>query len=99
VRFKFKKKKTRDLYSSDKGAQHYPGGVVDSFFEAMAAIESAKDERDLRKLNSFHFKKLEGGPGKRGEHSLRLNRQYRLILVIKKDDNGKYLEILEIDKH
>lgn len=99
VRFKFIKKKTSDLYYSDKGAHRYPEGVVNSFSEAMAVIEAAKDEGDLRNIRGLDFKKRKGKPGKRVEHSLRLNKQYRLIFIIEKDDGGKFLDILGIEKH
>lgn len=96
VRFKFKKKKIYSLYYEEKGAEDYQPAVVDAFFEVMTKIAAATDERDLYSIKSLHFEKLEGERGKRGERSIRLNDQWRLILIVTKDERGKYLLIIDI---
>ncbi len=92
MRFKFKKEKIADLYTEEKNAHKYPN-VIDDFFDAMSTIAAAKDERDLYALQGFHFEKLKGRPR---ERSLRLNKQWRLIVSIEEDEEGRYLLIIDI---
>ncbi len=63
----------------------------------MAIIRSALDERDFYALKSLHFEKLKGK--REGERSLRLNQQYRLIVMIEKDDSGKYVLVINIEDY
>jgi toxin HigB-1 len=95
LRFKFKKKKIEALYTSEKNAHKYPD-VVDDFFDAMSFINAAKDKRDLYALKGFHFEKLKG---RKGERSLRLNQQWRLIVSSQEDEKGSYLLIIDIEDY
>jgi proteic killer suppression protein len=97
LRFRFKTKKLETLYTEEKGAQKYPPGVVDAFFEVMTIIDSAADSRDLYALKSLRYEKLSGR--RKGQHSIRLNRQFRLILDIERDDQGNYLLISAIEDY
>jgi toxin HigB-1 len=94
VRFEFKDKDLLLLYTDDKNAHRYPSGVVEAFFDVMTIIESAINETDIRAFKSLHFEKLSGN--RTGQVSLRLNKQYRLIVQIEKDEQGKLLWIIEI---
>ncbi len=96
VRFQFKKKKIEALYTEEKNAHKYPDVVVENFFEIMSIIEAAESEQDLYALKGLRFEKLSGKRGKEGQRSLRLNNQWRLIMVIEKDDQGKYILIIDI---
>ncbi|MEH2400635.1 type II toxin-antitoxin system RelE/ParE family toxin [Nostoc sp.] len=98
MRFIFKKKKLEALYTEEKDAHKYPG-VVDDFFEVMAIIDAAVDERDLYAQKGLRFKKLQGKREKVGQHSLRLNDQWRLILTVDKDEQGNYLTIIDIEDY
>ena len=95
MRFKFKKKKIEALYIEEKNAHKYPN-VIDDFFDAMSAIAAARDERDLYALKGFHFEKLKG---RSGERSLRLNKQWRLIISVGEDEEGSYLLIIDIEDY
>jgi len=99
LRFIFKTKKLRALYEEEKGASHYPEGVIAAFFEAMSVIGAAADERDLYALKSLHYELLKGKRGKRGHRSIRLNDQYRLVLVMERDPQGRYCLIVSLEKH
>jgi toxin HigB-1 len=99
LRFLFASKKLQALYTDETGASRYPPEVVDAFFDKMAVIKAASDEGDLRALKSLHFEKLKGERGNRGERSIRLNKQFRLILTISSDDRGKLLLILDIEDY
>lgn len=95
MRFEFKKKKIRDLYYEGKNAHKYPN-VVDDFFDVMTTLRAAKDERDLYALKGLRFEKLKG---RKGERSVRLNQQWRLILSVEEDEQGTYLQIIDIEDY
>lgn len=99
MRFRFRSPKLQQLYEAEADARHYPPEVVNGFFEAMSVIKAAADERDLYALKGFHFEKLQGQRGKAGERSLRLNKQWRLIVKVEQDSQGKLILILDIEKH
>ena len=60
----------------------------------MALIASASDERDLRAMRSLHLEKLEGD--RKGQHSIRLNDQYRLIFRLRTGDDGRIAVVIEV---
>jgi proteic killer suppression protein len=95
--FRFKSRKLERLYHENKGAQEYGTPVVKAFFKVMSVIDSARDERDIRAFRSFHFETLKGD--RAGQHSLRLNDQWRLIIEIKKEGTNYILVIEIVDYH
>lgn len=95
MHFKFKKKKLELLYTEAKNAHKYPN-VIDDFFEVMTIIESIESEQDLYNFKGLRFEKLKGKRGKEGQHSLRLNKQWRLIVSIEEDDEGTYIHVIDI---
>lgn len=80
-----------DLDYEDHG---YTPQAVRGFRKVMQFIYAAKDERDLRAMNSLRFEKLKGT--RKGEYSLRLNKQWRLIVTVKKDEPGNTILVIEI---
>jgi proteic killer suppression protein len=97
LRAYFADKKLRQLYTEEKDAHRYPEGLVDAFFDVVATIVAAEDERDLYALKSLHYEKLKGK--RRHQRSLRLNDQFRLIVEQGKDDKGKFLWIVGIEDY
>lgn len=97
VRFRFKTKKIQDLYTTGKGSKKYPESIIDAFFELMSVIDAARDERDFYALKSLHYEKLKGK--RKNQRSLRLNVQYRLVIQVNEDQQGKYLEVLDIEDY
>jgi proteic killer suppression protein len=69
-------------------------GIVKAFRKRMAFIRSAPDERDFYKMKSLHFEKLQGN--RAGQHSMRLNDQWRLILRFEKREGGKVVVVVSI---
>ena len=67
---------------------------MDAFFSLMARIDAAIDERDLRQFKSRRLEKLKGD--RAGQYSMRLNDQWRLILEITEDEQGKLLHVIDI---
>lgn len=68
--------------------------VVRGCRKRMQQIRAARDERDFMQLKSLHFEKLKGD--RQGQHSVRLNLQWRLILEIRGDHPCKVVGIVEI---
>ena len=66
MRFYFTSNKLEALYTLERDAHKYPEAVVDAFFEAMATIAGAVDERDLYAMKGLRFEKLSGR--RKGEH-------------------------------
>ena len=97
MRFEFKTRALAELYTSEKGARSYPPAVVDAFFEVMDVIRSAKDERDLRALKSLHYHKLQGR--RSHQHALNLHGGFRLIVERQKDEQGRWLLIVDIEDY
>jgi proteic killer suppression protein len=97
MRFVFASDDLRNLYIRREGAARYGVEVVEAFFRVMAIIRNAQDERDIRAMRSLHYEPLKG---KRDhQHSLRLNRQWRLILERDSDEEGRFLWIITIEDY
>jgi proteic killer suppression protein len=94
VNFEFANRKMERMYTEEKGARRYPPRVVDAFFGVIRAIESAEDERDLRKLKHLHFEKLKDG--RQHQRSLALHDPFRLVVQLREDEDGAYLLVEEI---
>jgi toxin HigB-1 len=97
LRIRFRSKKLTALYEHETGSEKFPAEVVDAFFHLMTVIRAAWDERDFRVMKSLHFENLKAD--RKGQQSFRLNKQWRLIVSLQKDDTGKYLSIIEIENH
>lgn len=68
--------------------------VVRAYRKRMQQIRAFRDERDFMALKSLHYEKLKGG--RAGQHSVRLNLQWRLVLEIRGDHPCKVVGIIEI---
>ena len=97
MRVTFDDDELRKLYE-DPGfrAPEVGAEVVKAFRKKMAILEDAATEQDLRAFKSLHFEKL---VGKRlGQHSIRLNLNWRLILRLESDAAGRVVAV-EIINH
>ena len=68
--------------------------VVKAFRKKLGFLAQAESEIDLRNYKALHFEKLRGG--RAGQHSIRLNRRWRLILRVETDAEGRLLVIVEV---
>lgn len=68
--------------------------VVRAYRRRMQQIRGFSDERDLYALKSLHCEKLKGS--REGQHSIRLNLQWRLILEVRGNHPCKVIGIVEI---
>lgn len=75
----------------------YDRAVVRAFRMRLQLIRAAIDERAFYALKSLHFEKLKGD--RAGQHSMRLNSQWRLILKLKKMDSGKTVVVISISDY
>ncbi len=75
----------------------FPAGIPTAFRKRMQAIRSAPDERTFYALRSWRFEKLKGK--RRGQCSIRLNDQYRLIVEIVASSPGNKLNIVSIEDY
>ena len=79
----FSNLKLERLYLEGKGARKYPIGVIKAFVTVVRLLLNIENETLLYGMKGLHFEALSGN--RRDQHSLRLNKQYRLILTIIKD--------------
>ena len=96
MEFRFASARLEKLYQYKTGSAKYPDSVVEAFIKRVRRIESAKDEREFRASKGFHFEKLKGT---RNKYSMRLNKDWRLILRFEKNKEGKVVVIIEINRH
>ena len=81
-----------------KGKSKYPNEVITAFRKKLFFIKGATNTQDLRTMSSLHFEKL---VEKRylGMYFIRLNKGYRLIFSIDKEENLEVMIIEEISNH
>jgi proteic killer suppression protein len=72
--------------------------IVKAFRKALQGIRACADERDFYSRKGWHFEKLEGS--RAGQRSIRLNKQWRLILEICDGaKNKKTVRVLQIEDY
>ena len=71
-------------------------GLVKAFRKKIQALRAAVDERDLYSQRSNNFKELHGN--RKGQYSMRLNDQFRLILEFTRR-NPKKIVIINIEDY
>jgi proteic killer suppression protein len=71
--------------------------IVRAFRKVMNFIRNAKDERDLRSMRSLNFEKLKGD--RSHQYSLRLNKQWRLIVEIEEGEGGNTIVVVAIEDY
>lgn len=72
----------------------HSAGIVKAFRKVLQHIRASFDERDLRAWPGLRFEKLEGS--RQGQHSMRLNDQFRLIVELEGTSPKKVVVIIEI---
>ena len=68
--------------------------IVRAFRMRMQQIRAAVDARDFYASKAMHFEKLKGD--RSGQYSIRLNKQWRLILELRGEHPCKIVGIVEI---
>lgn len=71
--------------------------VVRGFRKVMQVIRAATDERDLRAMKALRLEKLQGN--RSHQHSMRLNKQWRLIVELQRTEGGKVVLVVSIEDY
>lgn len=84
-----------DRLETDAGhSGRFGGAVVKAFRKRMQQIRAATDERTFFAHRSLRFERLKGD--REGQHSMRLNDQWRLIVELRGEAPRKTVHIIEI---
>lgn len=95
MRFEFEDDDLRRLYEEPSFVMPRLGpDLVKTYRKKLGLIAAAESELDLRNYKALHFEKLAGG--RSDQHSIRLNKQWRLILRLETDGHGRVVIIIEI---
>ncbi|WP_168581658.1 type II toxin-antitoxin system RelE/ParE family toxin [Gephyromycinifex aptenodytis] len=95
MRIEYEDDELRRLATGEiRNLKRWPTTVTKLFHRRIATIAAATDERDLRELRALHLEQLKG-PQRSGQSSIRLDRQYRLILRFYTDDHGRVTVIID----
>lgn len=68
--------------------------VTKAFRKTVGFLVAAPTQADLREYRALRLKKLQGD--RQGQYSVRLNRQWRLIIRFETDSDGQILIVIEV---
>jgi proteic killer suppression protein len=85
------------LVTDDSVGGAYGVAVIRGYRKVINFIKAAKDERDFRSMRSLNFEKLKGD--RDHQHSMRINKQWRLIVEIKPGDEKNIIEVVDIEDY
>ncbi|MBD0855050.1 plasmid maintenance system killer protein [Corynebacterium striatum] len=72
--------------------------IIKAYRKKIQILKGAVDERDLRAMRSLHLEQLKGD--RAGASSIRLNKQFRLILKFTTNSDGRVVIVIEmVDYH
>lgn len=71
--------------------------VGNGYRKVLNFIRNASDERDFRTMRSLNFEKLKGD--RAHQHSLRITKQWRLIIEIKKATPKNVIVLIQIEDY
>lgn len=95
MRIQFEDDDLQHLYTDRNFHQPRLGpDVTKQFRKKVQLLAAATDERDLYNLRGLRLEKLAGT--RSGQHSIRLNDQFRLILRFDTDKEGRVVVIVEL---
>jgi len=95
MRLRFATPDLQRLFEDPSWKGHkYGRDLVRAYRKKVGFLVNAGDERDLWNYRALRFEKLHGD--RAGQHSIRLNDQWRLILWLETDDEGRILVVVEI---
>jgi proteic killer suppression protein len=95
MRVRFVTAELRQLYENpDFVPPRFGRDVIRAYRKKVGFLIAAASEMDLRIYRALHFEKLRGD--REGQHSIRLNDRWRLILHVETGAEGRVLVVLEI---
>ena len=71
--------------------------IVRAYRRRMQQVRAFTDEREFYNIKSLHFEKLKGD--RAHQYSLRLNKQWRLILEIKRGSSKNTIVVVAIEDY
>ncbi len=96
----FKTKELEQLYITPlneiRGKQKFSRDVIKQYQAKVRILTIIDNLKDLYPIRSLNFEALSGN--RKGRFSIRLNKQFRLI-IIEAEDELIEIEIIEISKH
>lgn len=96
MRIRFADRKLERLETDVGYTAGFGRDIVKAFRKVMPLLRSALDERDLYAAKSLHFEKLKGN--RSHQRSLRLNRQFRLIIELE-EGTEKTIVVVSIEDY
>lgn len=75
----------------------YPAEVVTMYRRRVQFLVGATNDLALRNLRSLHFEKLKGE--RAHQRSIRLNKQWRLVLTLRTEGDQRVARILSIEDY
>lgn len=87
----------REMYFDAQFTGGFSRDIVKAYRKVMQYIVAAADERDFYAMKGLHYEKLKGN--RRGDRSMRLNDQYRLIVRSKIQGDNRTVVVLSIEDY
>ncbi|WP_082505493.1 type II toxin-antitoxin system RelE/ParE family toxin [Deinococcus sp. Leaf326] len=97
MHIQYRRPKIEALVETRAGAAKYPPEIVDRLFEVLDVIAAASEEKQLYQFKGLRYELLRGK--RKGEASMRLNDQWRLIVAVHEDSEGFFAEIIDIEDY
>lgn len=85
------------LFIDESSRSAWSPAIVRAFRRLVALIAEVEDERGLRSLPGLHFEKLAGR--RSHQYSMRLNRQFRLVVEIESHLPKNIIHIVSIEDY
>ena len=85
------------IETDQAGKLKLPTVVIKAARRKLEVIRAATDERTLRNWKSLHYEKLKGD--RKGQKSIRINEQWRLVFDLNTDTNPPTLTVLGIEDY
>lgn len=99
MRIQFGDEEMRRLYE-DPGyrPRRFHADLIKAYRKKVTLLYSVSSQLELRQHKALRLEQLRGD--RAGQHSIRLNDQFRLMLTFQRDDEGQYVVVVEvIDYH
>ena len=93
----FADEELRRLYVEQGFTAGFSKDIVKRYRKLVQAIIAAVDERTFYAMKSLHYEKLKGN--RSHQRSMRLNRQWRLILELREESPKKIVVIISIEDY
>jgi proteic killer suppression protein len=97
VEIRFKEQKLDRLEIDGAFDAGFSREIVRAYRKCLQIIRSASDERVFYNLKSLHFEKLKGD--RSHQHSMRLNKQWRLIIEFEGIAPNKLVAVISIEDY